>query len=109
MLVAETWFAKLLGRLCIYLFILLTISFAMYLLGNFQDFLDTSQIMLIKISQFIAILFLIADMHYLFILVFRGLRKQGFMTARFILSLFGGMVAGGYLFSSKILIAWITG
>lgn len=77
------------------------LSFLMYLLGNFQSFLENTQLLILNIVQISGIIGLVVSVYYLIFLVYWIIRRKRVPLSRLIYSLlaivFNLALAGGSL------------
>ena len=59
------WIPAIIKKLSILLFILATLVFITYLIGNFQKFLDSTQLLLLNIFGIIALFFIIVALYHM--------------------------------------------
>jgi len=70
------WIPVIVKKISVLLFILATVVFSTFIIGNFQEFLDSTQLLLINIFEFIAILFIIVGVYHMFFLLYRIVRLK---------------------------------
>ena len=102
----NTWLFSLLGRLTIF-FVLFSIQLLfLYIIGNYQEFLDSSQFFLLKILEIVSLLGGISGTYYIFFLFFVGVIEKKIMILRFILTIIS-IILCTFLFSGiKFLSSW---
>ena len=64
------WIPVIVKKMTFLLFILATVVFTTFIIGNFQEFLDLTQLLLLNIFEFIAILFIIVGVYHIFFLIY---------------------------------------
>ena len=103
----QFWITRILPRVALYLFFFQNIVLILFVLGNFQDFLDSNQILLLKLMRTGSLLFLfVLGYDFMTQLLARILKnKPRFKTWPVIL---GGFLWGGVVqFISQLFLSWI--
>lgn len=59
------WIPEIIRKIFILLFILSSVVFMTFVIGNFQGFLDYTQLVLLNIFDFLAIIFIILGVYYI--------------------------------------------
>lgn len=95
----------LVGRATVFFFILSLIVFALYLLGNFQEFLDSTQVFLILLLRVSLLAQVFAGLLYILLLFL--LRRQRRLVMRLILCFFSVVVSLALLLAFSFLSAWL--
>lgn len=62
----ESWIPLLINKITTFLFILAFIVFITYIIGNFQIFLDSTQLILLHIFESISIIFILIGFYHIF-------------------------------------------
>lgn len=104
----DLWLPSTLRRVCLFLFFFSLLVLSLFLLGNFQNFLDSTQTMLLGIFETTSLLYVVAALFYIIILVVVAVgRKRSFKFLSMLLSLFGAAAFfATYLFFG-FLFAWL--
>jgi len=63
------FFSKIIKKLSVFLFILSIMIFLTYLVGNYQYFLDFTQLVLLKMFKVVSLVFIITGFYYIVFLV----------------------------------------
>jgi hypothetical protein len=92
------------GRAAVFFFVLSILVFALYLLGNFQEFLDSSQLLLLGLLRVSLLAEILAALSY-FVIVFL-LGRQRRYPGRLVLSLLSAVFSAALLVSVSYLSAW---
>ncbi len=79
---------RFLESINIYFFLNVLLVFSLYMLGNFQKFMDSTLLMLMSILQIGGILCALTGGYYLFFLVIWMVRRRKFLIFRSFYSLF---------------------
>jgi len=58
------WLPSVLGRTCVFLFVLTLLILSLFVVGNFQSFLDATQIMLLDIFEGTSLLYVVTALFY---------------------------------------------
>ena len=103
----QGWLPVVVGRICGFLFAMSAVLVSLFILGNAQEFLDSTQMMLLEMLQGVTLLFLIVSLYYEALLVILGIRFRTFMTARFVAVLFGILVDGTIFGFINFLRTWV--
>jgi len=77
--------------------------------GNFQNFLDSTQLMLMRLFEQAAILQIIATAYYLLLIVSSAVRGRSFPVLRTIVLFIAAVTTGGVLGVVKFISVWIEG
>lgn len=82
------WLPGIIKKISILLFILSSVVFMTFVIGNFQGFLDITQLVLLNIFELIAIVFIIFGIYHLIftIMGLKSLKSGGYVTLGLILS-----------------------
>jgi hypothetical protein len=95
------------GRAVVFFFISSLLAFFFYLLGNYQDFLDSTQLFLLAVLHVSLILQLACSVYLAAFLVLRSIREHKVFLARFIMLALSMAVCGGLLVSMRFLQSWL--
>ena len=101
------WIQTVVARICVLLFSLFVIPFLLFLLGNLQEFLDTTQIMLLRISGAASFFYVVSSLYFLGIAIFLLVRRHRVGWYRIVLVVVGLAMASGVLFFTNFLRSWI--
>ncbi|RKX73188.1 MAG: hypothetical protein DRP87_19335 [Spirochaetes bacterium] len=91
------WLPGFISKICIYLFFFNLLVLILFLLGNFQEFLDSTQVLLLEILKISALLFIIFIGYYACMILYFTVRSKRLHFFRLIISL-GGFLLGVFLF-----------
>ena len=97
------WLPGIIKKISILLFILSIMIFMTFVIGNFQEFLDYTQLILLNIFELIAIIFIIVGVYHFIFTIFGIIKlKSGkYFTLAFII--FGeGIIISIYLLAKMI-------
>ena len=86
------WIQTVIFRIFILLFLFQIIVFFFFVLGNFQNFADSTQLLLISVLKLSGIFFILFSVYNLFIQLFSGFTGRSFRAGRFIFSLTGFVI-----------------
>lgn len=101
------WLPSVVGRMCLFLFFLLVVILLLYFLGNFQDFLDSTLIMLLNLFQVASIMYLVSSLYYGGLQIFFAIRQKRIAILSFLLNLGGFLfIAVSFIFV-KFLYSWL--
>jgi hypothetical protein len=104
----KTWLFSLLGRLTLFFILFALLVLFLYIIGNYQEFLDSSQLLLLKILEVVSLFGAIIGMYYIFFLFFIALLEKKIFILRFILT-FLSIIVSIFLFSGiKFLSSWFA-
>lgn len=98
------WLPGIIKKISILLFILSSVVFMTFIIGNYQGFLDSTQLMLLDIFEFIAIIFIIFGIYHGIFTIIKiiRLKSKDFLTLGFILS------GEGIIISTYLLVKMIS-
>ena len=100
------WLHKIAGRLCVFLFSVIVITVALFLLGNGQEFLESTQLMLLRILKTGSIVFLCTCTYFVILLVVEAVRLKRFRIGQFLLALGGAALVGLVFFMANFISSW---
>lgn len=104
----KTWLFSLLGRLILFFVLFSLLILFLYIIGNYQEFLDSSQFLLLKILEVVSLFGGICATYYIFFLFFIVLVEKKLLILRFILTIIS-IVLCIILFSGiKFLSSWFN-
>ncbi len=83
------WLPGIINKFTLFTFLLSVMILLLYLLGNFQLFTDITQILLLRMFRYAALIFIVTGMYNLVLGLIVLLRKHRFYTIRFIVTLLG--------------------
>jgi hypothetical protein len=102
------WLATVMGRLSAFLFIFIILLTGLFFLGNIQEFMDSTQLMLLNLIDIISPIFLFAALSFTVMLVVEGIRLRRFFFGRFILTLLGILLVAALFIFSSFLNSWMA-
>ena len=94
----------LVGRAVVFFFVLSVAVFLLYLLGNFQEFLDSTQVLLLTLLRPALLMEVLLALLYLVLVLCRA--RQGLRVGRLILSFLSAVFCTGLLLATGFLTAW---
>jgi hypothetical protein len=102
------WLATVVGRISTFLFISIILLTGLFFLGNLQEFMDSTQIMLLNLIDIVSPVFLIAALSFTVILIIEGIRLRKFLFGRFALTLLAIMLISALYIFSNFLNSWLS-
>jgi len=94
----------LVGRAVVFFFVLSVLVFALYLLGNFQEFLDSTQVLLLTLLRPALLAEVLLAVLYMVLVLLRV--RQGLRWGRLVLSFLAVVFSAGLLLATGFLTAW---
>jgi hypothetical protein len=94
----------LIGRAVVFFFVLAALLFALYLLGNFQEFLDSTQALLLRLLRPALLAEVLLALLYVVLLLVRARRRL--LVGRLVLSFLSAVLCAGLLLATGFLSAW---
>lgn len=91
------------NRVALFTFVFILIFFSFYLIGNYQDFLDGTQLFLLDILNIFLILHCLLGIYYLFLTIIFAIKNRHISIKRFILCTCSVTFSLILLFSIKVL------
>jgi hypothetical protein len=87
------------GRTAVFCFVLSLLSLALYLLGNFQDFLDSTQVLLLSLLRLSLLAGILAALCFAAVSVAAGRPRAGRLILCFLMVVYSGalLLAAGFL------------
>jgi len=89
------WLGPLVNKIFVLLFVFQVIVFFYFVIGNFQEFVDSTQLTLLKIQKVSGIVFIMYAVYSILMQIFTGAARRGFSAVRFILTIVGFIVGAG--------------
>ncbi len=83
------WLPGIINKFTLYAFLLSFMILSFYLLGNFQQFTDETQDILLRLFRYAALIFMVTGFYNLVIDIVIIIKKHQFYVVRFILTLTG--------------------
>ena len=104
----KSWLFSLLGRLTVFFVLFSLLILFLYIIGNYQEFLDSSQFMLLKILEVVSLFGGISGMYYIFFLFFVAITEKKLMVLRFVLTIISIFLCIFLFAGIKFLSSWFT-
>jgi Ca2+/Na+ antiporter len=95
------------GRAAVFFFLSSLLLLFFYLLGNYQDFLDSTQFFILSILQGALILQLVCGFSLVVIIIARTITERRVFSLRFVFLLLSMAVSGALLFALRFLQSWL--
>jgi hypothetical protein len=95
------------GRAVVFFFILSVLLFFFYLLGNYQDFLDSTQLFLLSLLRATLGLELVSGVWLAVFLVYRNVREHRPLFVRWILLVLSLASCSGLLVALRFVQQWL--
>ena len=106
---SAVWLPSVIGRIILFLFVFNLLILFLYFLGNFQDFLDSTQVILLFLFERGCFVFIVGSAYYAVLLLSLGIGNRSFRSVRFIFTILGIIMLGVLLLLVKFLGAWFEG
>ena len=97
---------RVMGRSLVFFFVVSLLLLGLYLLGNFQDFLDTSQLFLLKSLEISLLIEVVLSLFYIIFILFSTVSTGKLDLLRLILAFFSLSFCFALLLALKFLSAW---
>jgi magnesium-transporting ATPase (P-type) len=102
------WLPSVVGRMCIFLFFFSFLVLSLFLLGNFQNFLDSTLIVLLRMFEISSLLYVVAALYYGVLRIVPAVRKTvPWKTIPVVLSLVGAAFLFALYLFFGFLLAWL--
>ncbi len=95
------------GRAVVFFFFSAILVFFFYLLGNYQGFLDSTQLFLISLLHVLLLLQLISAVVFAVLLAVRSVTERRFFALRTILLVLSLLICAGLLVAMGFLQSWL--
>ncbi len=95
------------GRAVVFFFLFTLLVFFFYLLGNLQDFLDSTQLFLVFLLNLSLILQIVTSVYFAGFLVMRSIKEKRVFVARFVLLALSMFFSLGLLAAVRFLQSWL--
>jgi len=103
------WLPEAMNKLTFYLFVFSMMIFLFYVAGNFQKFTDKTQVILLNVFRYAALLFIVTGSYNLLTNILTIIRKKYFYVLRFIVTLLGEIFITALLIGVSILLNVVKG
>jgi len=97
---------RVMGRSLVFFFTVSLLLLGTYLLGNFQDFLDTSQLFLLKSLEISLLIEVVLSLFYIIFILFRTIKTGKLGLLRLILAFLSLSFCFALILALKFLSAW---
>ncbi len=99
------WIPGIIKKISVFLFLLTAVVFITFIIGNFQEFLDSTQLILLNIFEIIAVTFIISGIYHIIFTIFMMIRSgsQAFISLG--ITLAGEAIVISFFLLSNIIIA----
>jgi hypothetical protein len=101
------WIAIVVGRLSAFLFTAIIALTGLFFLGNVQEFMDSTQILLLDLIDILSGVFLTTAVIYILLLIFEAIRQKRFFFGKTILALSGFLLVAIVFVFSNFLNSWL--
>lgn len=95
------------GRAVVFFFVSSLLALFFYVIGNFQDFLDSTQLFLLSLLHITLVLELVSGLYLAVMLIARSVRERRFFVVRFVLVLLSMVVCSGLLLALGVIQSWL--
>ncbi len=101
------WLQTVIARVCVFFFALTAIAFLLFLLGNLQEFLESTQIALLRTAAISSFLYIICSIYFIGIAIVQAFRRGIVGWYRVVLIILGLVIALGVMLFTNFLQSWI--
>ncbi len=101
------WLAVAVGRISAFLFTVIVALTGLFFLGNVQEFMDSTQILLLGLIDVLSGVFLTTAAIYILLLIFEGIGRKRFNFGKFILAFSGILLVAIVFVFSNFLNSWL--
>ena len=95
------------GRAVVFFFLISALLFFVYLLGNYQDFLDSTQSTLLSLLRVALSLELLTGAWLAVLLVYRGISERRVLAVRWVLLILSLFLCGALLAALRMVQQWL--
>ncbi len=99
------WIPGIIRKVSILLFLLTTVIFLTFLIGNFQEFLDSTQLILLNIFELFAGIFIMSGIYHIIILIANMIRFRSNAFLSLGITLAGEAIVISFFLLANIIIA----
>ncbi len=103
------WFPEVVSRITLFTFLSAVMIFLFFVSGNFQGFLDGTQIFLLKCFRYVALVFMVSGIYTLAIDIAVAVRKKRIYSFRILITVIGEIVIISVFLGTSILLTVIKG
>jgi len=105
---SNLWLPIVIGRFCVFLFSVTLVVVLLFLLGNFQDFLDATQILLLHLFDVSCTVLVVSCLYYAGVLSWLSFRRRlALKPVRLGLALVAALLFGALYFGARYLLVWL--
>ena len=97
---------RVMGRSLVFFFVVSLLLLGLYLLGNFQGFLDTSQLFLLESLEFFLLIEVVLSLFYIIFILYYAVSTGKMRLLRLILAFLSLSFCFALLLALKFLSAW---
>lgn len=99
------WLPEIVRKISVFLFLITAVVFITFIIGNFQEFLDSTQLILLNIFEIIAVAFIISGIYHIIFTIVIMIRSgsQAFISLG--VTLAGEAIVISFFILSNIIIA----
>lgn len=101
------WLPSVVGRVCVFLFFFTLATILLFLLGNFQSFLDSTQLFLLHLFDISCVVFVVACLYYIAVLISMAVRQKQVRVFRLVIAIAGAAVFASLYVVVRFLLAWL--
>jgi hypothetical protein len=104
----KVWLPILTRRIFSFLLSFQIITFVLFVLGNIQEFLDSTQMLLLSIQRFSGIFFICFGMYTILSQIIAGIVEKKFYVLRFIATIAGYILGIGMVVIVFFFLTWTS-
>jgi hypothetical protein len=105
----KIWLPSVIGKLAVYVFVVAVMVLSIFLVGNFQSFLDETQVLLLTVFRFASLLLVVVAAAYaVVVIVLRARTGRRLSIFPFVLAVAGGAGFLALHLLVTFLLAWVN-
>ena len=99
------WIPELIKKISVFLFLITAVVFLTFVIGNFQEFLDSTQLILLNIFEIISVIFIISGIYHIIFTIIRMIRFRSHEFISLGIAFVGEAIVISFFLLSNIIIA----
>lgn len=104
----KLWLPSMVGKICIFTFLLSVLILVLYIVGNYQSFLESTISFLIQAFRFISLSYLFFFGYYLALQILRAKLKMRVSVRKIVLGFLGSIFLVSCVIFFEVIISLIT-
>ena len=103
--ISELWLPGLIKKISLFLFLMTSVVFMTFIIGNFQEFLDSTQILLLKIFEISAGSFILTGLYHIILTFFNIINRRPNAILSMVVMVIGEVVVVSFYILTNLIFA----